>query len=353
MAQREGHQVEIVSASSDGFPGALPGGDTTHQEHRQLVKGVPVVRLAASDAQVAAERFGKWFGKQRFDAVHGVFAHPADWPFPLDAEALAPLVVTLSALPAATAADASTVTQSWMRRADVCVVPSPLAASRWREVWPESAFHVMPHGVDLLALIQARGVQMHGITPHSLLTLLCVGTFDPSSGVVELMRAFTTTVQAELRLHMVGRVDETSAYGQEILGMARSEPRIRFTSMQPPSGLAGLSDPFDAVWLPGLAPTDFSSIAQECAALGIACFATHPGASPLAEVSQDLVQRLASDDVSAIATAISQWARAFRRSRQPTLDAAIPLRIEEEAFLYEGLYRRMAFERSRRTSTRA
>lgn len=346
MAQREGHQVEIVTASTDWLDKQRPSNSPVAPSHRRLLNGVPVMRLAPLDAEAATAKFTNWLSEQQFDILHGVFAHPEDWPFELGADSLPPLVITLTGLPAARSSAPGATVWSWMRRADLRVAPSAYVANQWQSAWPGSSFRVMPHGVDLLALIQARRTQMRDITTQSPPRLLCVGTFDQYSGVLELLTAFAALDRPDLRLYLIGSVDGDGAYGQSLLDTIRSDSRIHQTPTQRPISIAEIAQPFDAVCLPGLESGAFSMLAQECAALGVPCFINHRGEKPGAVAPQGCVLLLAPADASAWTLLLDQWVNAFDRAQQPSMDAAVPLRIEEEAFFYEGLYRGLTFKRS-------
>jgi glycosyltransferase involved in cell wall biosynthesis len=346
MAQREGHHVKIVTFPTEGFDQAGCSRFAT-RDFEELVKGVQTRRLTAPNAAEAAIRFSNWLGEQRFDVLHGVVSHPNDLPFALSVDTLPPLVITLTGLPVKSVQDTSPVASSWMRYADQFVVPTADAMGQWHDVWPESRFRVMPHGVDLLALIQSRQMQMRDITAESPLTLLCVGTFDPSSGILEVIKAFGSMDCRDARLRLVGSADENSKYGQLLNHAIRADSRVVLTSTQAPQSLAAISHPFDAVWLPRLGSLAFSLMELECAALGVRCFTDRSGAHLVSDGVSGTVQSPASSDASAWAAVLEQWVRSFDRSRQPNMRAAVPVRIEEEAFLYEGLYRTLIFNRAR------
>ena len=347
MAQREGHQVHVVTPPVSGTDQQAVNEDSPAvQDQQYLVRGVSVTRLAALPAVGATARFWKWVRDQKFDLLHGVFVHPADWPVDPDAGSLPPLVITLTGLPTAESGATGFAGRQWLRRADLCVVPSDYAASRWRKISPALSFRVMPLGVDLLALIQARQVHMRDITPQSPPTLLCIGTFDERSGLLDVLKAFATLGQTDLRLHLIGGIDGHSAYGQSVLAELKSDPRILQTSTQHPTTLAAIAQPFDAVCLPDSGSQPLSLLAQECAALGIPCWMNRSGSLADAFDQHENLQPVPPADPSAWATLMEHWVSSFDRSQLPSMDAAMPLRIEEAAFLYEGLYRSLIFDRS-------
>ena len=225
MAQREGHHVEVVTAPTGVFD-AQRLSSNAPPDHRYLVKGVSVTRLAPMDAAAAAERFANWLSTQRFDVLHGVFSHADDWPFSLRADSLPPLIITLTGLPTGSSSARDAAAGAWMRHADAHVVPSAYAASQWQNAWPGSSLRVMPHGVDLLALIRARNTQMADTTAQSPPTLLCVDTGDEQSGVLELLQAFATLDRPDLRLCLICGLGGPSAYSQSVMDAVRSDVRI-------------------------------------------------------------------------------------------------------------------------------
>jgi glycosyltransferase involved in cell wall biosynthesis len=347
MAQREGHQVHVVTPPVLGTDQQAVNDDSpVVQDQQYLVRGVSVTRLAPLPAAGASARFWKWVRDQKFDLLHGVFAHPADWPFDPDAGPLPPLVITLTGLPTAESGATAVAGRQWLRRADLCAVPSDYAASRWRTVVPDLSFRVMPLGIDLLALIQARQLHTRDTTLHSPPTLLCVGTFDQLSGLLDVLKAFSTLDRADLRLNLVGGIDGHSAYGQSVTAALRSAPRILHTSKQHPTTLTAIAQPFDVVCLPDLGSQPPLLLAQECAALGIPCLINRSGPHAGAFDQHEGLHCVPSTDPAAWAMSMERWVNSFDRSQPPLMNSVVPMRIEEVAFLYEGLYRGLIFDRT-------
>ena len=330
MAQREGHRVQVVTVPL--------GGDEAEAHASQalgprLVDGVqvsPSRRMAPN----GPPQLPSWLADQAFDLVHGI-GDPACLAL-LEAQALArlPSVLTLSGLPAQLGA---------LDRAALLVVPSACAAQRWQEAFPGRHYRVMPHGIDLLQLIQTRQAQKARRGPVQAPALLCAGPLDGTSGVRELLAAFALVRKPELRLHLQGEIDLSSGGGRDLLSAASDDPRVRLTNAARLSSLSSAAEWFDMVCLPSLQASAFSLMAHECVALGIPCLASDLGGQAEALRRCDKGQLLAPGDVRGWAAAIDRWASSFDPSDQGGMGAEVPLRIEEEAFLYAGLYRDLVF----------
>jgi glycosyltransferase involved in cell wall biosynthesis len=352
MAQREGHQVQVVTPPFHGPEQQAVNDDRSEAQDRHYqVRGVTVTRLAPLPAAGAAAKFWQWVRDQKFDLLHGVFAHPADWPVDPDTGSLPPLVITLTGLPTDESGATRLAGREWMSRADLCVVPSDYAASHWHISLPDLSFRVMPLGVDLLALIQARLVQMRDTTSLCPPTLLCVGTLGQRSGVLDLLKAFAIVERSNLRLLLIGEVDVHSEYGQSVLLAANSDPRIHLMSMLRPTSLATIAQPFDALCLPDLGSQALLPLVQECAALGIPCFVNRSDPHAGALDQHESLHLVPSTCPSAWGMSMERWGSSFNRSLPPSMSSVVPMRIEEAAFLYEGLYRELIFDRSHRSRT--
>jgi glycosyltransferase involved in cell wall biosynthesis len=104
--------------------------------------------------------------------------------------------------------------------------------------------------------------------------------------------------------------------------------------------LLPLAGGFDLACLPDLDPLPFALPVHECAALGVPCLVGDAGAQAEAVRHYRCGEALPAGDVAAWAEAIERLASA--RDRPPLPEGPVPLRLEEEAFLYDSLYRALA-----------
>ncbi len=360
MAQREGHQVWVVAARSDAVSASLNAPiDTSRWAgdwRTGLLAGVPVLMppqvLSGGAGAGAGEVLGAHWAEAKFDVAHALIqADGACQLLDLIAGQRLPTLVTLSGLPPTDSTRLAGLRQRLAMLASTIVVPSDFAANQWRSALPEQALRVLPHGVDLLALIHARPVPPASPAPYEHPTLLGVGTSDKQSGLDELLQAFAAVPRPELRLRLCCEGDFDSDNGQAISGRAASDLRVTLAFHSSQSSLTLLSAPCDLLCLPTLAPEAFSLLAHEAATLRLPCLASDVGAQAAALRGFGYAELLPAGDVAAWSSAIESWAT--RRADPstsapapllaPALSGKVPLRLEEEAFLYEALYRDLQF----------
>lgn len=346
MAQREGHQVQVLAAAP-GLPasGKITGAMT--QGRRSLVEGVPVWQFDGLASGLDDTQFASWVSEQRFDVWQEVVEQPRSWPFDALSAGHTPLVMTLTGLPPDAAAGADAACVARLARAALRVVPSAFAAQQWQAAAPNLRFQVLAHGIDLLGLIRARQAGEANGPQDGPPTLLCVGPWDEQSGVRALLAALATVAQPDLRLALLGDVDAASACGQAVGLALAADSRVALVGESGVRSLADVEFPFDALCLPNLMPQAFSVLARECVALGMGCLASEVGDQADTLRHRGCGPLLQPGDVAAWGRAINQWREAFTRSRQPMVHGEVPMRIEEAAFLYEGMYRDLIY-RSRR-----
>lgn len=292
LGQRDGHTVcvaDLAQAHSDETtPGVCPA--TTQPE---WIRGVAVTRvpIAPTDSQLTA--LTTWLAAQAADVVHCVLAQPADLPLAEWPAMGAPMLATLTALPAQDVR----LQPQWLSTAKLCVVPNASAQALWAAVYPAKPFKILPHGVDLLALLRQRADHNSNECPHPPTVLIP----SDSTGAEEELQVLHSLAHAH-RVHLV------------------HSPKPLVSLLAAPTAI-------DAVFVPYTHQGAFSLVEHECAALGLPCiFLAKPGAGGIGAWIQGL----------------ENWLAGFQRSAVLGLETAMPPRIEEEAFYYGSLYRQLA-----------
>lgn len=215
LAQREGHPVRVGSVVDS----------TTAHGSTTWVGGAAVTALHASVARAEPGAFAHWVQAQNADAIHCLAPTPQaiDLPWPQDRW---PTVATLTGLCEEGSATHG-APPTWLRQARHRVCAAAAAQARWLACWPGLTFRVLPHGVDLLALLRKFA---HVAEP-----------------------ARTTT---EPKIASVQPLDLPIP--------------VRWVPLHPVS-LLGLETSVDAVVMPPPNKAGLSLIANECAALGLPC----------------------------------------------------------------------------------
>lgn len=382
MAQRAGHHVQVLSCRlSEPLKFGVPSG-LGHGARSGAVDGVPVTLLDRAalpglsevaydiDDRVVGD-IERWLRAQGFDVLHVLHSMRMASALAAAQRVGLPMVLTLTdfflpcfrvnlidlqgqACPGpdggrrcATHCDTEPwnpetlgaryrQSQALLASAAVRVVPSNHVARRFEAAYPGMGFKVLAHGVDVLKIVNAKAAS----APAGVLRLGFIGSIIPPKGLHILLQALALVPELKLRLRVIGAHHQGEAlYRARIEAMLAADDRVDMvgpcSADQVAAEIAGL----DLLCLPSLVPESFSLVVHECAARSVPCLVSDLGAPA------DLVR--ASGGGCVVATGdVDAWAQALRDVvTEPGLLASwreqvtLPLRMEEEAFLYESLYR--------------
>lgn len=384
MAQRAGHHVQVLACMIDRRRHAGQPCDGISGAISSVVDGIPVTMLdrarlpPGADAglevdEAVRDQVEEWLRRQRFELVH--LLHPmrmATIVAAIQRRGL-PLVVTLTdfffaclrvnlidvdgrtcsgpeggvacARRCQMPAWSQPALQARYRHAKAMleyassrVAPSRYVARRISESFDGMPVDVIAHGVDLLELAAARPLPVAKST--GLITLGFVGSLVEAKGLHVLLRAFARNPQLPLRLKVVGGFHGDALYQQQLRAMAGADARVELLGPLTPRAVAEVMHGIDLLCLPSIVPESFSLVVHECAALGVPSLVSDRGAPAEAIAANGAGQVVAAGDEAAWAAALESLVAEPERLRRWCLAVPLPQRIEEEAFLYEGLYRR-------------
>jgi glycosyltransferase involved in cell wall biosynthesis len=380
MAQRAGHRVHVLACQLGDAPALAREVATLPGALEVVVEGVPVTLLDRrtipthdSSLEAAPALLGPlqaWLQAHKFDLVHAMHTMRMGAALMAAQRERLPLVLSLtdyfvpcfrvnlvdsSAKPCegpdggrACATRCSTPVwplealqsrlaqgEALLRQARWCVAPSKDVARRYQQVFPQLRVQVIPHGVDLLKIMSSGRSEQQGERP---LTLGFVGTLIPLKGLHILLSALASHPEWPVRLLVAG-VFHDDAYAQELQQTARSDARVQWLGRLAAHEVHALMHSLDLLCLPSLVPESFSLVVSEAAAAGVPALVSDLGAPAQAVARSGAGAVVPAGQPQAWAQALQEWIN------QPALRAAwrqavrLPLRIEEEAFLYESLYR--------------
>lgn len=386
-AQRAGHHVRVLACTVD--PAACGGWQSTGFDGALEIvyHGIPVMLLPRRFLPTTAdfsfeidlglvERLDTWMRLERFDVAHVL--HPMRMGTALLAVQRCglPYVITLTdffsacfrinlinvrnkpcpgpkgvvhcakeCLVAPWTRDSlvgrQKQAQGLLAAASARVCPSDYVAERYRSIFPELDFIVIPHGIDLLALTVNTPPTASAEADNANLTFGFIGSIIPQKGLDTLLRAFAHVPDHRLKLRVVGGFYGDPAYHSEVLQLAEADSRVELVGQVPPQKVFEFIREIDVLCLPSRVPETFSMVLHEAAALGVPALVSNLGAPAehIAKYGDGCI--LPVDDVAAWAGVIAELAERPEvllawRSRLP-----VPLRVEEEAFFYESLYRRL------------
>ncbi|MBI5259512.1 MAG: glycosyltransferase [Burkholderiales bacterium] len=381
MAQRAGHHVRVLACMLErsrhhGQPNPLiPAALDT------VVEGIPVTLLdrgtlpgqaeqAFEVAPAVVDQLEPWLHAQRFDVVHLMHSMRMASAVAAAQRCGLPMVATLTdyfpaclrvnlidqsdrpcdgpqqgracarkcatpAWNAAALAARHTHSQAMLGYASARVVPSQQVAERYRAAFPDLRFELIAHGVDLLGLMRARPAS----TEPRPLTLGFIGSIIEPKGLHILLRALARCPQLPVRLRVAGGFHGDEAYQARVRALAEADGRVELLGPRTAAQVAALLHQIDLLCLPSLLPESYSLVVHEGAAAGVPSLVSDLGAPAQAIAASGGGRVLPAGDAGAWAAALQEWAADPALRERWRQAVPLPMRIEEEAFLYEGLYR--------------
>ena len=222
--------------------------------------------------------------------------------------------------------------------ASVRVAPSEFVANRFRAAFPALDCKVVPHGIDLLALANLPTADNKQLDRPKV-RLAYVGGIIPQKGLDLLLRALALVKASNIELKIIGGFHGAAAYHSQVLALGKADTRVEFLGHLEPGKVFEAIEQADLLCLPSRVPETFSLALHEAAALGLPALVSNLGA-PGEQVSRNGAGlALACDDVKAWAKAIRSVAADPEIIRSWQNRLPLPLRVEEEAFYYDSLYR--------------
>ena len=387
MAQRGGHHVQVLACgvqpdAIDGVPVPTPVPGNV----RAVYQGLPVLFLPRAALPASAEiafdadegvaaALGEWMRAQAFDLAHvmhtmrmgtallalqragipyvatltdfflpcaqinlvNLAGEPCDGP--LEGARCARDCLTAPWTPPAYAARYQQARSVLAAAAERCA-PSAFVADRYRAAFPDLEFRVLPHGLDLLQLAgqSAPTVPARATGP---LRLAYVGSIVRQKGLDVVLRALALLPRADVRLSVVGGFWGNSGYHAEVQALADADARVEFVGKLAPREVFQRLRESDLLCVPSRVPESFSLVLHEAAAAGTPALVSDLGAPAGFVRAHDCGQAVAAGDAAAWANAIGELIAQRERITAWRDKLPLPLRVEEEAFFYESLYRRI------------
>ena len=166
-----------------------------------------------------------------------------------------------------------------------------------------------------------------------------MGAIHPQKGLDILLRAFSMIVDSNIELKIIGGFYCSSEFKNEVLALAKSDPRIEFLGHLEAEKVFNLVRQLDLLCLPSQVPETFSLALHEAAALGVPALVSDLGA-PNEQVSKNGGGKtVVAHDVIAWANAILSILNEPEKIKYWQSQLPLPIRVEEEGFYYESLYK--------------
>ncbi len=220
--------------------------------------------------------------------------------------------------------------------ADCVVACSDFVATIFRREFPDLPIRTLDHGIDLL-----RFSHKPRANKNESIVFGFIGTLSEAKGVRVLTEAFVRAAPANARLELVGPTHDDKALVDRLRGAGSKNISIRdgVDHHEVPGVLAG----FDLLCLPSLVPEAGSLALREGFAAGLPALVSDVG-WPAEVVGKSRCGRvIPSGDIGAWCDAIRELAEDRELLSSWKKNIPIQLRVEEESFFYEQLYRRARF----------
>ena len=167
-----------------------------------------------------------------------------------------------------------------------------------------------------------------------------VGSFVPEKGIECLIKAFRAVPAPNVRLRLYGGFFGADDYREKISELVSADKRISLQPFVETGRIFSVLMGFDVFCLPSIVPETFSLIVREAVAAGTPVLVSDLGAPA------DYVREHACGEVLGAGDA-ADWTRVFEQiiAKPDMLEhwkqkLPLPDRLEEEAFYYQGLYRK-------------
>ena len=222
------------------------------------------------------------------------------------------------------------------------VCPSEYVARHYREEFRDLEFKVVPHGVNVLAMQPSAT-----LTPRqrgASIALGFVGTIIPQKGLDILLQAVAKVADPNLRLLIAGRIHGDTCYAKKIHRLVSADVRVEMLGHLPTTGIADLMRTLDLFCLPSQVPETYSLALHEAAAAGVPALVSALGAPGEYVGHHGGGLCLPPDNIDAWAKAIEILLAKAQTLNEWRTNLPLPLRVEEEAFFYESLYRQICLE---------
>lgn len=225
--------------------------------------------------------------------------------------------------------------------ASAVTAPSQFAARMVQREYGQIPIEVVPHG---LAVNHLRA-NSRAYEKNSTIRFGYCGGFSPHKGVHLLIQAFQSVQSGGCELHIYGGASRNEQdYEAGLRKMAAQDNRIKFCGAYQQEEVGAVLGAIDVLVLPSLCYETYSFVLHE--AFGCNVPVIVPGIGIFAEDVTDGTQGFTFPvgDGEALAGKMELVMKdpSLLNELKHTLRSFVPAGVEEEAYLYEGIYSRVA-----------
>lgn len=221
--------------------------------------------------------------------------------------------------------------------AKAIIAPSRFLAALFKKEFPDLKISLVRHGMDSGSLKRNTRTYKRG----DELVFGYTGGLAPHKGVHLLLKAFRELEAASARLTVYGSYSHEMEYSQFLLKIAEGDKRIEFCGNYQPAEVGGILDGIDVLVIPSVVYESYSLALHEALACNVPVIAADIGAAN-EEITNSmngfLFRAGDENELKRKLQDITEQPEILNEIKK-NLDQHNPTLVEEEAYMYERLYK--------------
>jgi len=217
------------------------------------------------------------------------------------------------------------------------IVCSDFTRRQYVRSFPDLGFETILHGIDMLRACASPGGAQR---PGTGLRFGFLGTISAMKGAGMLAEAFAAAAIPDASLEIVGPVDADPATVSVVTAVAGRCPAVTLRGPVTSDEVFDVLSRFDVLCLPSQVPETFSQVLHQAFACGVPALVSDLGAPPEIVGRHRCGWSVPFSDAGAWTQALRRLAADADEVERARSAVPLPMRIEEEAFFLEQLYRR-------------
>ncbi|WP_187970565.1 glycosyltransferase [Aquibium microcysteis] len=216
------------------------------------------------------------------------------------------------------------------------IVCSDYSRRQYVRSFPDLGFETIPHGIDVLRACASLGAR----PPGTGLRFGFLGTIHAKKGAGMLAEAFAAAAVPGASLAFVGPVDFDPATVDAVAAVAGRCPSVTLRGPVTSDEVFAVLSRFDVLCLPSQVPETFSQVLHQAFACGVPALVSDLGAPAEIVGRHGCGWSVPFSDAGAWTQALRRLATDAEEVERARAAIPLPMRIEEEAFFLEHVYRR-------------
>jgi glycosyltransferase involved in cell wall biosynthesis len=221
--------------------------------------------------------------------------------------------------------------------ANAVIAPSRFVAALFKKEFPDLKISLIHHGMDLGSLKQNTRTYKTG----DEIVFGYTGGLAPHKGVHLLLKAFRELEVASAKMKVYGSHSHEMEYSQLLLKIAAVDKRIEFCGSYKPAEVGNILQGIDVLVVPSIVYESYSLALHEALACNVPVIAADIGAASEEITNSTNGFLFRAGDENELKGKLQHIVEdpEILNEIKKNLDQHNPMLVEEEAYMYERLYR--------------